>query len=169
MDDAHAKLPWWQLALWAVLVVGVIALVFFRPPGAVLIYAVVISVAVYLMSFIFPAQLTPPSHFTFDPRQQGYDCASVDSAARLACEGTPRTGLTRPAHAQVAPPPASTELERLISCFTKHRVPPGPLPDFQGRWTYLAPASAAGAFFIRPPHRKLVLAPSHIPLVPFGN
>jgi hypothetical protein len=29
MDDAHAKLPWWQLALWAVLVVGVIALVFF--------------------------------------------------------------------------------------------------------------------------------------------
>jgi hypothetical protein len=29
MDDAHAKLPWWQVALWVVLVVGVVALIFF--------------------------------------------------------------------------------------------------------------------------------------------
>jgi hypothetical protein len=29
MDDAHTKLSWWQLALWAVLVVGLMALIFF--------------------------------------------------------------------------------------------------------------------------------------------
>ena len=46
-------------------------------------------------------------------------------------------------------PPSSYQVWAAHFLHVARSCSSGPLPNFQGRWTHLAPASAAGAFFVR--------------------